>query len=256
MPEKEQQVTFIYEDSFSEEEQAKLETWIRFTSDAAQKVLGEFPFDLYYHFHREDSAIQAVLFGHTARTDSINAAHFYVDPSYSLDDLKADWIAPHEISHLAIPKLGKTNLWFFEGFATYMSRQVMIETGVLKPAQTDSINLARIAAVRENFETTSLLPFVADSLIAAHQYPAVYWMGASFFDQADKRLQAAGKGPLVDVLKKFQECCHVTTMSIEEVIESFDKISGTFLFSELYTYYTTTPCNEILVTYKASTPIQ
>jgi hypothetical protein len=249
-PEKKQQVSFLYEDAFSNEEKVKLEEWIGFTSNAAQKVLGRFPFDLYYHFHREDSAATAVVFGHTARTDSINAAHFYVDPTYSLEDLKADWIAPHEISHLAIPKLPKSSLWFFEGFATYMSRQVMIETGIFTAAQVDSINHARISAVTDRFETTAFLPVVADSLIANHYYPSVYWMGASFFDQVDQKLHAAGKGPLTDVLKEFQVCCHVTSMTVDEIIAAFDTISESKIFSDLYTRYTTSPCNQLLEPYK------
>jgi hypothetical protein len=250
VPEKKQTVSFIYEDEFSAEEKLKLEDWINFTSNATQKVLGQFPFDLSYYFHREDSAASAVVFGHTARTDSMNAAHFYVDPTYSLEDLKADWIAPHEISHLAIPKLEKSNLWFFEGFATYMSRQVMIETGIFLPDEVDSINKTRIAAVKDKFENTgSLLPFVADSLIANHQYPAVYWMGASFFDQADQRLRASGKGPLTDVLKEFQHCCHAPVMTIDEIVSSFDTISESHIFSDLYASYTTTPCCWLLVEY-------
>lgn len=249
LPEKKQAVYFRYEDTFSEAEKLKLENWITTTSDAAQRVLGTFPFDLYYHFHREDSAAQAVVFGHTARTDTLNAAHFYVDPTYPAEALLEDWIAPHEISHLAIPKLGKPNLWFFEGFATYMSRQVMIETGVLTRSEVDSINATRIKAVRDKFETTSLLPAVADSLIANHHYPAVYWMGASFFDQVDQKLAIGGAPPLVDVLKEFQTCCHVPIMTVDEVLSAFDQIAGTSVCTELYAHYTTTPCYLLLQGY-------
>ena len=248
-PEKKQQVRFVYEDHFSPEEKLKLEEWINFTSEAAQEVLGEFPFDLSYHFHREDSAGVAVVFGHTARTDSTHAAHFYVDPTYSMDDLKADWIAPHEISHLAIPRLPKRHLWFYEGFATYMSRQVMIKTGIYTPAEVDSINHARIVNVKSSFETSSQLQVVTDSLIENHNWASVYWIGASFFVQADKQLRSAGKGPLVDVLKEFQVCCHKTGLTIDELIASFDTISESTLFSELYAHYTTAPCSELLRDY-------
>jgi hypothetical protein len=250
-PEEEQAISFIFEDEFSDEEKLKLEEWISFTSDCAQKTLGRFPFDLYYHFHREDSSDRAVVFGHTARIDTFNAAHFYIDPSYSLEDLKADWIAPHEISHLAIPRLAKSNMWFFEGFATYLSREVMIEMEVFTRHEVDSINQTRIVAVKDKFTSTSTLAFVADSLITNHhQYPAVYWIGASYFHTADKLLVAEKKMKLIDILKEFQVCCHEPGMTVLQVVESFDQIGNTNIFGELYIEYTEAPVYTLLIEYE------
>jgi hypothetical protein len=246
-----QKVVFVYEDEFSTEEKLKLEEWISFTSDCAQKTLGQFPFDLYYHFHREDNSDIPVVFGHTARTDSINGAHFYVDPTYSMEDLMADWIAPHEICHLAIPILGKKNRWFFEGFATYLSREVMIEMNVLTRAQVDSINYTRIKGVKDKFTSSSQLVFVADSLISNHHlYPPVYWIGASFFHTADQLLRAENGMNFTSVMKEFQICCHKPVMTVLEVIDSFDEIANTKLFSELYMDYTESPVNTLLTEYE------
>lgn len=247
--EKKQAVYFEYPDSFSDDEKKKLEEWIIINHNHTQQVLGEFPFDVHYHFHREDSAGQAVIFGHTDRNDSVHGAHFYVDPTYSLDDLMADWIAPHEISHLAIPRLNKTNRWFFEGFATYFSRQVMIETGQLQPYQVDSINLARIQICKHHFETNSLLHAVCDSLIEHHQWAPVYWIGTSYFMKAEEKLKQSNKMNLANVLKEFQMCCHQSRMSLEQVIADFDKISESTIFSDLHTYYISTSCREILADY-------
>lgn len=246
-----QEVSFVFEDEFTGQEKQKLEDWISFTSDCAQRTLGQFPFDLYYHFHREDSSDRAVVFGHTARVDTINAAHFYIDPTYSLEDLKADWIAPHEISHLAIPKLGKSSMWFFEGFATYLSREVMIEMEVFTRHEVDSINQSRIVAVKDKFTSSSKLTFVADSLITNHHhYPAVYWIGASYFHTADKLLAAQNKMKLIDILKEFQVCCHEPTMSVLQVVEAFDQIGNTKIFGELYTEYTEAPVYSLLSEYE------
>lgn len=250
LPEEEQKTTFIYEDEFSEEEKVKLEEWISFTSDCAQKVLGRYPFDLYYHFHREDNPDYAVIFGHTARTDSTNAAHFYVDPTHSLEELKADWIAPHEISHLAIPKISRKHRWFVEGFATYMSREVMIEMGVFTREEVDSINQYRISIYTEYFTSSSKVHFVTDSLINdLNFYAPVYWMGASFFLKADKLLAEKGSMKLVEILTEFQVCCHKAKMSIEEVVAAFDKIEGSDLISTLYKKYTESPVNTLLLDY-------
>lgn len=250
LAEDEQQISYTFEDEFTNEEKLKLEEWISFTSDCAQKTLGQFPFDLRYYFHREDSSDRAVVFGHTERIDSFNAAHFYVDPSYSLEDLKSDWIAPHEISHLAIPRLAKSNMWFYEGFATYLSREVMIAMEVLTREEVDSINQSRIIAVKDKFTSTSTLALVADSLITNHhQYPAVYWIGASYFHTADKLLLAENKIKLIDILKEFQVCCHEPGMSLLEILEAFDQISDASVFMDLYVKYTESPVKILLKDY-------
>lgn len=251
LPAEQQAVYFIFDDTFNQSEKTKLKEWISYTSDCAQRVLGQFPFDLYYHFHREDSSDRAVVFGHTSRTDSINEAHFYVNPTYSPEALREDWIAPHEISHLAIPKLGKSHRWFFEGFATYMSREVMIEMNVFTREEVDSINHARISMAAGNFTSSSTISFITDSLIANHhQYAPVYWIGANFFLKADQLLAEEGKMSLADILKEFQVCCHRPVMSIHEIIEAFDKICATNCISNLFVLYTESPVNTLLLDYE------
>ena len=247
----EQKTSFIFEDEFSEEEKIKLENWISSTSEIAQKLLGRFPFDLYYHFHREDSVNQAVIFGHTARTDSIHSAHFYVNPVFDASEFSKDWMAPHEISHLALPKLPKTYLWFYEGFATYLSREVMIETGIYSREEVDSINYARVTAVKDKFITNSFLPEVADSLISHHQYPAVYWIGASYFMEAEKQLQIKQTGlNFCQVVNHFQTCCHKEKMKIDDVLNAWDEISNSTIFNDLFDKYINTPCHLLVTHYK------
>ncbi|MBK9190142.1 MAG: hypothetical protein IPM77_00865 [Crocinitomicaceae bacterium] len=247
----EQKTSFIFEDDFSEEEKNKLENWISSTSEKAQELLGQFPFDLYYHFHREDSINQAVIFGHTARTDSINAAHFYVNPVFEAEEFSKDWMAPHEISHLALPKLPKSYMWFYEGFATYLSREVMIETGIYKREEVDSLNYARVAAVKDKFISNSFLPVVADSLISEHQYPAVYWIGASYFMEAEKQLQIKQTElNFCEVVNRFQLCCHTEKMKIEDVLNAWNEISYSTIFTDLFETYTNTPCYSLIENYK------
>jgi hypothetical protein len=244
--EREQKTTFVFEDAFSDEEKKKMENWISSTSETAQELLGRFPFDVYYHFHREDSTEAAVIFGHTVRTDTMHSAHFYVNPVFEEAEYFKDWMAPHEISHLAIPKLPKTVLWFYEGFATYLSRQVMIETGIYSKHEVDSINFARVLAIKDKFQTTSILPFVADSLISQHQYPAVYWIGASFFMEAEKQLQIKQTGMnFCQVVNQFQSCCHQPIMKIDDILNAWDDISKTTVFTDLFNEYTNKPCCEL-----------
>jgi len=246
---KKQEIFWHWENDFSAEEQEKMKEWITVVSDCAQKVLGKYPFDLNYHFHREDNTNHAVIFGHTARTETMQAAHFYVNPIFPMDDFMEDWIAPHEISHLALPRLGKPNKWFFEGFATYMSRKVMTEMGVVTAEEADSVSWARIAEIKSAYESNSNFVFVADSLIANYHYSELYWGGGSYFHKIDRQLQAEGKMELIDVLKYFQFWVHQPDLKFVKVIEAFDKISQSTIFSDSYTDYTTKPARGILLEY-------
>lgn len=244
-----QRINWIWEDEFSEEEKLKLTEWIQFTSDCAQEVLGRYPFDIYYHFHRRENQDHAVVFGHTARTDTYNGAHFYLDPTYSFQEILDDWIAPHEISHLALPILAKDNMWFYEGFATYMSRKVMIEMKTITELEADSTCRERLAFIKPAYNSNSTFVVVADSLKNQYRYSQLYWGGASYFCTIDLQLAKLNKQPLVDILKKFQQCCHVAVMTIDEVVEAFDKISETKLATNLLEDYRTKPAYLMLADY-------
>lgn len=246
---KKQEIFWHWENEFSTDEQAKMKEWITLVSDCTQKVLGKYPFDLNYHFHRDDSATRAVVFGHTVRSSTMQAAHLYVNPVFPMDDFMNDWIAPHEISHLALPRLGKPNKWFFEGFATYMSRKIMTEMGVITAEEADSVAWARITKIKSSYESNSNFVFVADSLVANYHYPELYWGGGSYFHKIDRQLEAEGKMALVDVLKYFQFWVHQPDLKLDKVIEAFDKISQSTIFSDLYNDYTTLPARGILTEY-------
>jgi len=244
-----QKIIWHFEDEFSEEEQEKMQEWITYVCDCAQKVLGRYPFDLNYYFHREDSADHAVVFGHTGRTKTTHGAHFYVNPVFPLDDFMNEWMGAHEISHLALPIMPKKHIWFYEGFATYLSRKVMIEMGTLTEAEADSVAYARIGLIKYGYESNSNFIFVADSLGALHHYPELYWGGGSYFHKIDRELEASGKISLVNVVKYFQMWAHQSLLKIDDVIIAFDKISQSTIFSDLRNDYSTLPAREILTEY-------
>jgi len=244
-----QKITWKWEGDFSAEEQKKMKEWITFVSDCAQKVLGRFPFDLNYHFHRADGIDYAVGFGYTRRTSTYQSAHFDVNPIYPMEDFMNDWIAPHEISHLALPRLDQKDKWFFEGFATYLSRKVMIEMGTITEAEADSTARARIANIKYAYESNSNFVFVADSMILQYGYTELYWGGGSYFHKIDRKLKQENKISLVDVLKYFQMWRHQPDLELNEVIDAFDRISQSTVFSDLCRDYTTLPARGILIEY-------
>ena len=62
-----------------------------------------------------------------------------------------DWTAPHEMSHLAIPYIGEKEVWFAEGFASFMQYQVMMEMGVMTKVLADRAYHSKFSGVAEYF---------------------------------------------------------------------------------------------------------
>ena len=82
-----------------------------------ERSIGSYPFTVTYYLSRKDNASEPVPWANTVRSGE-QAVEFYVDPSYDLSEFLADWTAPHEISHLSIPYVGRSNMWFSEGYAS------------------------------------------------------------------------------------------------------------------------------------------
>ena len=239
-------VYWNWESKFSKKEQEKLKNWIHEVIMATNKTLGNYPFDLYVHFHRAKRDNQAVSFGHTSRGKQ-QAVHFYVTPSYSLGDFLSDWKAPHEISHLSLPFVGDQNSWFSEGYATYMSRKIMIEMGYYTATEFDSIYRENIAETKLHYgSVTSTFAEVSDSLLDEHCYSIMYWGSASFFYTADKKLQQEYNTDLVSVIRAYQACCRLQDDKLEDVIHSLDKIAEADIFTKLLSDYRSKPSIEVM----------
>lgn len=246
----ESKLIFHYEDKFLDQEKTVLEKWVNEVYDATTTTLGEYPFDVNVFFIPSNSKNDAVSFGTSVRKKGVSSIKLYVNPSAKYEDLMADWIAPHELSHLSIPSLGKSAKWFSEGYATFMSRQIMMEMGYYDQNSFDSLYNHRIAAIKSSFDFDSI-SFVerADQLIANHKYHEFYWGGASYFLTIDKRLRNERNMSLVDVIKEYQVCCRLKDKNLESIISSFDNIINDTWFNDLMTIYRNNPAKDALSAY-------
>jgi hypothetical protein len=235
---------WYWEDDFNEEEQAKLKKWILDVDEATHNVLGTYPFDIHYHFHRSRGD-QVVSFGHTAR-NSLQGVYFYVNPDFSEQEFHDDWTAPHEISHLAIPFVGRNNKWFSEGFATYFSRQIMIEMGCLTQEEFDSMYFAKIQDKMKYYNSPSTFVEVSDSLQKSSSYGAFYWGGSSFFLKLDQQLKEDHATNFCKIIASYQSQNRMKDKSLRAVIRSFDKILGDDIFSSQMRDYRSLPSNEVM----------
>src|SRR5690606_12588924 len=100
--------------------------------------------------------------------------HFHVDPRHPPEAFRGDWTAPHELSHLILPYLGRPAAWFAEGFASYMQYQVMIAMGLLSEAEAGERYRERIGRAAERYRYPEI-SFVeaAPRLHDDRQYPVM-----------------------------------------------------------------------------------
>lgn len=222
---------FRWQHSFTEAEQHKLTSWINEVATQVECLVGPFPFDIQIRFYRRNGAPEPVPWANTRRTGT-QGVNFYVDPSYSLNALRRDWTAPHEISHLILPYLGAENAWFAEGFASFMQNQVLQAMGVLDRAGKARRYAGSLARAQRNYQYPRL-PFVrgVPRLRAQGNHPVVYWGGAVYFLTANELLVQQTGTSLLDVLRRYLACCRRDYASLPGLVRELDNISGASLLS-------------------------
>lgn len=243
--EKKGKIIWHWEDEFTQADQQKIKTWLNKITDFTMTTLGGYQFNLHYYLHLSDGD-EPVPFGHTSRKQQ-QSVHFYINPSFSLDEFVNDWTAQHEISHLSIPFIGKENMWFSEGYATYLSRKIMITQGIYTEKSFDSLYIERIGGddVIYNTPHTSVVD-LCRQLKQNHHYSSIYYAGSSYFFLTDKALRADRNMELIQVVQIYQNQNRLSDTTLSQVIASFDQISESKIFSKLFTDFNKKESVEVL----------
>ncbi len=229
-------IVFHWEDDFSNDEKKKLITWLNTTSNAAFKLLGNYPFELHFHLYRASSANEPVPWANTIRAGK-QGVDFYVNPDFALGDFLKDWTAPHEISHLAIPAVGSENAWFSEGFASFLQGEILVGMSEFPQEEIDAIYQAKRDMAEPFFDSKKPFAKIASRLKRDHDYAALYWGGAGFFAKLDEHLIKTKGIKFAEMLKSYQNCCRLSDQDLDDVVSSFDKISGDAFSTELLYKY-------------------
>lgn len=239
------EIIFHYEDEFSIVEKNKLEKWLIETVKGTERTLGKYPFDLHLFLHRASDSSEPVPWAHTDRS-AIQEVHFHVDTKFSLEEFLKDWTAPHEISHLAIPFVGKSNSWFAEGFATYMQGEILLEMGQCTQLDIEKKYEQKINAAKPYYQSEEPFSKVAMELRKQHHYPQMYWGGAYFFFQLNEILESSDGRSLCEIMKVYESCCRMNDKNINDILKSIDEqVEGTPA-QDLMLKYTTVAAKEII----------
>ena len=224
-----------WHDDFSSSEKKKLTAWILHAEQGLSRLLGELPYRYSVHFHRFNRGRGPTPWANTDKRRG-RAVHFYVNTAYSSSAFQKDWTASHELSHLIFPYIGKEGRWFAEGLASYLQYQIMYASGTINWRQATNRYAERFRAASKqraygDLAITSLsnLPSLKGANVR------LYWGGASYFMQVDRRLQQEKNIRLTDVITAYMECCMFRDYSsAEQMIEVFDNISESEIFTSNY----------------------
>jgi len=225
-------------EKFSAPEQQKLKIWLEQSFHATNQLLGPYPFSTQVHLSSR-IASEPVPWAYTQRFDK-QQVFFQVDSSFALSDFQQDWTAAHEFSHLALPLLDRDDLWFAEGFASFMQYQVLQLQQQLaaSPEFWYQQKLQRVAPLLEQ----SQRPLVSQLKLwlKQRQYKAAYWGSALFFIEADHLLQKQGTR-LSQLIQKYQQQNRMTDQNLPQLLSSLDSLADKAVFTPLWHRYQQQP---------------
>lgn len=233
----------LWEDEFTPTEKEKLTTWLNGVSEVVANTLGPFDFPVNLYVHLSERGGEPVPWANTVRHEE-QAVRFYVDPSFSLEDFQRDWTAPHELAHLSLPFLGRENMWFAEGYASFMQWYLLEKQGILDSATVHQKYRERLDRALLRMESDLPFPELCEELLKRHDYPSVYWGGAVFFFQINNRLIAEHNTDLFTVIRSYQQRGRLEDKTLNELVQSLDTVSGTNLFSETLVRFTSMPARD------------
>ena len=215
----------LWQNEVTKDQDDKARIWLDSLVSSTYRALGKYPRDLrFFMTHRKmDHALGRayVLFPKKNR-----GVYFTIDTSYPLDDFLDDWTPSHEISHLALPFMGKPNRWLSEGFATFMTRYVMMELGYYNSKTIKEYYHESFLEVDHYFNQDMNFVDAAKEMVANHQYRAYYRAGSAFFYLADHFIHERHGKHLADIVYVYQNESKTTDRGIEEIFSSLDEIIG------------------------------
>jgi predicted metalloprotease with PDZ domain len=218
----------------------KLDTWLNESSEAVAGVYGQFPRDtpqiLIVPIGNRGSAIP---WAHVVRGGGV-AVEFFVDQNRTLEELRQDWTATHELSHLLLPYVSRRDRWLSEGIATYYQNILRARDGRLSEQQA----WQKLHSGFERGRAATRGDTLAEATRSGRQSTMrIYWSGAAMMLQADAELRSLshGRQSLDSALANLRECCLVSNRSwrARDLFSELDRITATSVFSDIYREHVT-----------------
>lgn len=213
----------------------ELQRWLADTARAPLAAFGRFPLrEATVRIEQTSRPSRSpVPWGQTLRREGV-AVLLYVREDASFDELRADWTAVHELSHLFHPYLGGEGRWLAEGLASYYQNVLRARVGLLDEEEAWRLLDAGFGRGRSE---ASGLPL--SEISRRHRGTMrVYWAGAAYWLEADLALRREG-GSLDAVLAQYAHCCLRGTGEVApaQFVAQLDTIAKGDVFTRLYRRY-------------------
>lgn len=217
--------------------EAMLQRWIADTAAAPLTVFGRFPLrSAQVRVKQVDENDDSpVPWGQTLRSDGVVSVLLFVREDATLDELRGDWTAVHELSHLFHPYLGSSGRWMAEGLASYYQNVLRARAGLLEPDEAWRRlegGFQRGRRARSGMRLDQLR-------VRGDQTMRLYWAGAAYWLEADLALRAHG-GSLDAALAEYSRCClgdGTALVEPEAFAAALDRIAKQDAFVPLYRRY-------------------
>ncbi|HEY5805086.1 MAG TPA: hypothetical protein VIT90_15470 [Lysobacter sp.] len=212
----------------------ELQRWLAEAAGATLTAFGRYPLaEATVRITQIDSDDDSpVPWGQTQRGDDVSVLLF-VRRDAGMAELRQDWTAVHELSHLFHPYLGRDGRWLAEGLASYYQNVLRARAGLLTPEQAwRELDAGFGRGQREH----SGMPL--DGL-GRRGTMRVYWAGAAFWLEADLALRRQHRSSLDAVLSKYSSCCLRGTGEVAPAafMATLDELAGAEVFVPAYQRY-------------------
>ncbi len=215
---------------------AMLQRWAEEAARATVLPSGRFPLRSARVEVRESQSrgSSPVPWGQTSRDGDV-AVLLYVRRDASYEQLRADWTAVHEFSHLAHPYLGERGRWLAEGLASYHQNVLRARAGLLAPEEA----WHRLDAGFRRGEAVAGGPALDAMGRQRGGTMRVYWAGAAYWLEMDLALRRDHDTTLEAVLDRYAQCCLDGTAHVapEDFVATLDRAAGIELFAPRYRDY-------------------
>lgn len=215
---------------------AMLQRWAEEAARATVLPSGRFPLRSARVEVRESRSrgSSPVPWGQTSRDGDVSVL-LYVRRDASYEQLRADWTAVHEFSHLAHPYLGERGRWLAEGLASYHQNVLRARTGLLAPEEA----WQKLDAGFRRGEAVGGGPALDAMGRQRGGTMRVYWAGAAYWLEMDLALRRDHGTTLEAVLDRYTQCCLDGTAHVapEDFVAALDRAAGIELFARRYRDY-------------------
>ncbi len=234
-----QSIDVQFHSKISSEQKDIIRRWISHSSDALKLVYGELPVNHFITKIKSSKRNSGVVpWGEVSRTYPPEVT-LVINPTSTLNELKADWTIYHEFSHLLIPYDAGDARWFSEGLASYYQNIIQARAGMFNENKMwqklyDGFERGR----SETNNNHQKLSYLSDHIDQNHSYMRVYWSGALYWLRADMALRKLKPNYSLDkALYQLQKCCFDRYLTAAEITKQLDKLTNSIIFTTLFTEF-------------------